>query len=72
MMYGFIWDGKPDKIKREILTSDYDKGGLTSRDGWAALPHGTTGLSAVCDCGISWTYSFTILEWLIKKNSYGH
>ena len=23
-----------------------------SRDGWAALPHGATGLSAVCDCGI--------------------
>ena len=21
MMYDFIWDGKPDKIKREILTS---------------------------------------------------
>ena len=31
-----------------------------SRDGWAALPHGATGLSAVCDCGISWSYSFTI------------
>ena len=27
MMYDFIWDGKPDKIKREILTSYYDKGG---------------------------------------------
>ena len=24
-----------------------------SRDGLAALPHGATGLSAVCDCGIS-------------------
>ena len=24
-----------------------------SRDGRAALPHGATGLSAVCDCGIS-------------------
>ena len=21
--------------------------------GWAVLPHGATGLSAVCDCGIS-------------------
>ena len=31
-----------------------------SRDGWAALPRGATGLSAVCDCGISWSYSFTI------------
>ena len=28
MMYDFIWDAKPDKIKQEILTSDYDKGGL--------------------------------------------
>ena len=32
MMYDFIWDGKPDKIKREILTSDYDKGGLRMID----------------------------------------
>ena len=24
-----------------------------SRDGWAALPRGAVGLSAVCDCGIS-------------------
>ena len=31
-----------------------------SRNGWAALPHGATGLSAVCDCGISWSYSLTI------------
>ena len=30
-----------------------------SRDGWAALPRGATGLSAVCDCGISWSYSLT-------------
>ena len=28
--------------------------------GWAALPGGATGLSAVCDCGISWSYSLTI------------
>ena len=26
---------------------------LVSRDGWAALHGGATGLSAVCDCGIS-------------------
>ena len=26
---------------------------LVSRGGWAALPRGTMGLSAVCDCGIS-------------------
>ena len=31
-----------------------------SHDGWVALPHGATGLSAVCDCGISWSYSLTI------------
>ena len=31
-----------------------------SRDGWAALPCDATGLSAVCDCGISWSYSLTI------------
>ena len=27
----------------------------------AALPRGATGLSAVCDCGISWSYPLTIL-----------
>ena len=32
MMYDFIWDGKPDKIKQEISTSDYDKGGLRMID----------------------------------------
>ena len=32
LMYDFIWDGKPDKIKREILTSDYDKVGLRMID----------------------------------------
>ena len=31
-----------------------------SRDGWEALPRGAMGLSAVCDCGISWSYSLTI------------
>ena len=31
-----------------------------SRDGWAALPGGATGLSAVCDYGSSWSYSLTI------------
>ena len=31
-----------------------------SRDGWEALPRGDTGLSAVCVCGISWSYSLTI------------
>ena len=27
-----------------------------------ALPRGAMGLSAVCDCGISWSYSLTIYE----------
>ena len=31
-----------------------------SRDGWGALPRDATGLSAVCDCGISSSYSLTI------------
>ena len=37
-----------------------------SYDGWAALPRGATGLSAVCDCGISWSYSLTILDDLLN------
>ena len=27
-MYEFIWDGKPEKIKRDILTMGYENGGL--------------------------------------------
>ena len=33
-----------------------------SRDGWVALSRGAMGLSAVCDCGISWSYSLTIFK----------
>ena len=33
--------------KRELVVF------LVSRDGCVALPHGVTGLSVVCDCGIS-------------------
>ena len=31
-----------------------------SRDCYVALPHDAMGLSAVCDCGISLSYSLTI------------
>ena len=31
-----------------------------SRDGCVALPHGAMVLSAVCNCGISCSYSLTI------------
>ena len=27
-MYSFIWDGKPDKIKRITLIQNYEKGGI--------------------------------------------
>ena len=33
-----------------------------SRDCCVALPRGAMGLSAVCDCGISRSYSVTILK----------
>ena len=32
IMYDFLWDSKPAKIKREILTMDYGKGGLKMID----------------------------------------
>ena len=32
IMYAFIWEGKPKKIKREILIQDYEKGGLKMID----------------------------------------
>ena len=33
-----------------------------SRDGRVALPRGVMGLSAGCDCGISWSYSRTFFD----------
>ena len=40
-----------------------------SRDGWAALHRGATGLSAVCDCGISRSYSLTIFVSVLWSHS---
>ena len=31
-MYDFIWDSKPAKIKRDVLTMDYEKGGGGKND----------------------------------------
>ena len=40
-----------------------------ARDCCVGLPHDATGLSAVCDCGISCSYSLTVLDILseVKK-----
>ena len=35
---------------------------MTSHDCCVALPHGAIGLSAVFNCGVSCSYSFTILD----------
>ena len=32
MFYKFLWDGKPDKIKRNVIINNYEEGGLK-------LPH---------------------------------
>ena len=32
MFYNFLWSGKPEKIKRIILTQDYNNGGLRMVD----------------------------------------
>ena len=37
---------------------------LVSCDCYVALPHDATGLSAVCDCGISWSYSLFLMPML--------
>ena len=37
---------------------------LVSRDCCVALPHDASGLSAVCDCSISWSYSLSTLALL--------
>ena len=31
-MYSYLWDGKPDKIKRDIIIQDYKNGGLKMID----------------------------------------
>ena len=31
IMYDFIWDSKPARIKRDVLTMDYEKGGKNDR-----------------------------------------
>ena len=28
LLYSFLWDDKPDKIKRETICQDYQQGGL--------------------------------------------
>ena len=40
---------------------------LVSREISAVLPHDATNLSAVCDCGMSWSYSLTI-SWQIRSS----
>ena len=32
LMYSFLWNGKPEKVKRKILIQNYDKGGLKMID----------------------------------------
>ena len=32
MFFKFIWDGKPDKIKRKILTKEIERGGIRMID----------------------------------------
>ena len=53
--------------KRELIA-------LRSLSSWGlvivcvALPRGVMGLSAVCDCGISRSYSLTFSEYMHDKN----
>ena len=32
LIFNFLWDGKPDKIKRSIMVSDYMSGGMKMVD----------------------------------------
>ena len=43
---------------------------LVSRDCCVALPNDAMGLSAVYDCGISWSYSLTILESMAARTAH--
>ena len=43
-----------------------------SRDCCVALPHGATGLSAVCDYGISWSYSLFLNRLVIVSTPEEH
>ena len=37
-------------------------GFLVAHECCVTLPHGVTGLSVVCDCGMSWSYSLIIFD----------
>ena len=41
-----------------------------SLDGCVALPRSATGFSAVCYCGISWSYSLTIFNMFVYFSQY--
>ena len=43
---------------------------MVSRDCCVALPHDAMGLSAVCDCGITRSYSLTFFFTYESQNSY--
>jgi hypothetical protein len=46
MFYKFLWDGKPDKIKRNVIINNYEEGGLK-------LPH----IESFCKVlKMSWLY----------------
>ena len=47
--------------KRELVASLCLSSGW-SRECCVALPHDATGLSAVCDCGISYSYSLSFFN----------
>ena len=32
LAFGFLWNNKPDKIKRKTIISDYEHGGLRMTD----------------------------------------
>ena len=46
MFYKFLWDGKPDKIKRNVIINNYEEGGIK-------LPH----IESFCKVlKMSWLY----------------
>ena len=54
-----VWDlSRRPSVRPCVRASTLSKMNISETR--AALPRGATGLSAVCNCGISWSYSLTI------------
>ena len=65
MFYKFIWNGKPDKIRRQILTNLYLEGGMNMIDitHFISALKITWGVKVVCKCRDTMGLTGKTLPW---------